>query len=238
MVAKAVQGILLIFEIVILDLVLSMVIGERGHCGVTAVRHVIMGHDLATELVVIHHLNIMAKNAQETLLKTATVALVHVLSMVIGQHGQHGVTAARLVPMGHNLATGLAVIHHHNMVANDVQEILLKTGIVTLAHVLSGANGQHGHHGVTAARLVPMGHNLATGIAVIHHLNMVVKTVQEILLISDNVTIVHVLSMANGQHGHFGVSVARPVLMGQNLATELAVTLFQSLGVDTVLAKG
>ena len=43
--------------------------------------------------------------------------------------------------------------------------------------------------------------------------------------------------MANGQRGHCGVSVARLVLMGQNLAKELAVALFQSLGTKTVQVK-
>lgn len=66
---------------------------------------------------------------------------------------------------------------------------------------------------------------------------MEVKTVQEILLILNIVTLVHVLCMETGQNGHNGVTVARHAQMGQDLATELAVVPFHSLGAEIVLEK-
>ena len=66
---------------------------------------------------------------------------------------------------------------------------------------------------------------------------MEVKTVQEIFLILDNVTLVHVLFMETGQPGLNGVTVARHVQMGQDLATGLAATLFHSLVAKIVLEK-
>lgn len=64
---------------------------------------------------------------------------------------------------------------------------------------------------------------------------MEVKTVQEMFLISDNVTLVHALFMEIGQPGLNGVTVARHVQMEQDLATELAATLFHSLVAKIVL---
>lgn len=66
---------------------------------------------------------------------------------------------------------------------------------------------------------------------------MEVKTVQGILLILSTVTLVHVLSMATGQPGHSGVTVARHVQMGQDFATELVVVPFHNLGVEIALVK-
>lgn len=64
---------------------------------------------------------------------------------------------------------------------------------------------------------------------------MEVKTVQEIFLILDIVTLVYALFMETGQPGLNGATVARHVQMEQDLATELAATLFHSLVAKIVL---
>ena len=66
---------------------------------------------------------------------------------------------------------------------------------------------------------------------------MEVRTVQEIFLNLGTVTLVLVLSMESGQPGHNGVTVARHVQMGQELATELAAIPFHSLGAEIVQEK-
>lgn len=68
MVAKTVQGILLILDNVTLGRVLSMVIGQHGHNGVTVAKHVLVGQEFATELAATRHLNMVANTVQEILL--------------------------------------------------------------------------------------------------------------------------------------------------------------------------
>ena len=64
---------------------------------------------------------------------------------------------------------------------------------------------------------------------------MEVKTVQEIFLILDIATLVHALFMETGQPGLNGANVAGHVQMEQDLASELAATLFHSSVAKIVL---
>ena len=119
------------------------------------------------------------------------------------------------------------------MVVKDVQEIPMSFDTATEAHVQFMAHGRVGRHGVTVAKRVARDHVFETGLAVIHHLDMVAEIVLEIFLKTDNVILVHAMSMLVGQHGPLGVTVARHVTAEQDLAKDVVVIHHSYMVVET-----
>lgn len=69
------------------------------------------------------------------------------------------------------------------------------------------------------------------------NLNMEATTALVIPLILSTVTLVHVLSMEDGQPGHHGVTAAEHVQMAQEFATELVVIPFHNSGEEIALVR-